>query len=245
VRVGKVVVITQYWGEGFFHTMIEGMPRLAQAMHDYPHFFAGNDVDVHVSVGAALGKVNDILRIIGFMRPAVQGEMWAAQLLLAPPTPCGGHVTGRHSVRLRALFMPFLVPQTAKLLISKRRHGSSRSITNHEALMLAVHNSVRDVKEHTGHEPLLTQMQMFAGAHVVMGPHGSGLANIIAMPEGKHVFEFLFVHGAEKPNYCYATLALSLGLHYWSYYEPKAEWASPWAVDIDKVMVILQSILAV
>ena len=243
-RLNKVVVITQYWGEGFFHTMIEGMPRLAQAMHDYPLFFAGKDVDVHVSVGAALGKANEILRIIGFVRPPVSGNIWASEVLLAPPTPCGGHVTGRHNVRLRALFKPFLVPQTAKLLVSKRRHGSSRSITNHEALLSAMRHHEADVQEHTGHEPLLTQMQMFAGAHVVMGPHGSGLANIIAMPEGKHVFEFLFVHGTEKPNYCYATLALSLGLHYWSYYEPKAEWASSWAVDVDKVVAIMQTILA-
>jgi len=243
-RLNKVVVITQYWGEGFFHTMIEGMPRLAQAMHDYPLFFAGNDVDVHVSLGAALGKANELLRIIGFVRPPVSGNIWASEVLLAPPTPCGGHVTGRHNVRLRALFKPFLVPQTAKVLISKRRHGSSRSITNHEALLLAMRQREADVQEHTGHEPLLTQMQMFAGAHVVVGPHGSGLANIIAMPEAKHVFEFLFVHGAEKPNYCYATLALSLGLHYWSYYEPKAEWASPWAVDVDKVVALMRTILA-
>ena len=240
----RVVVITQYWGEGFFHTLIEGMPRLAQALHDYPQFFTSKqDIEIHVSQNAALGKVNDILRIAGFMRPAIHGDVRASELLLAPPTPCGGHTTGRHSARLRSLLLLALTPRPVSILVSKRSHGSSRSITNHESLMLAMTRLNVDVQEHTGQEPLLVQMQMFAGARIVMGPHGSGLANIITMSQENHVFEFLFVHGPEKANFCYATLALSLGLHYWSYYEPLAEWARPWAVNVDKVMDIVQTIV--
>ena len=239
--LSKVVVITQYWGEGYFHTMIEGMPRLAQAIHDFPGFFEKEVVVVHASVGAASGNLAAILSMIpGIRLQYASGDIGAEQTLVAPPTPCGGHTVGRHNARLRALFHmnTLFLPQPQKtLILSRRGHGSPRSIINHEALLAAVKRTWK-VIEHTGKEPVSAQLQMFAAAYAVMGPHGSGLANIIVMPEGRHVVEFLFVHGPEKPNFCYAMLAFTLGLHYYSYYEPAATWAGTWSVDIDKVMAL-------
>jgi capsular polysaccharide biosynthesis protein len=117
-----------------------------------------------------------------------------------------------------------------------RRQGN-RSILNHDAMLRAIRQAWRgEVTEHTGKEPVSTQLQMFADADTVIGPHGSGFANIIVMPQGRRVVEFLFVHGQEKPNYCFVMLSLTLGLRYYSFYEAAARWDGQWAVDIDKVL---------
>lgn len=67
-----------------------------------------------------------------------------------------------------------------------------------------------------------TDQHLFASAAAVFGPHGGAFANILFLPAGAHVVEFVASSGGvgggggagnERP--CYQGLALACGLHYW------------------------------
>jgi Nucleotide-diphospho-sugar transferase len=97
--VEYAVAITQYWGEGYFHMVVEGPPRLAQAIHDHPAFFArAEPIHVHTPSPHAI----QFLRLMGLAH-VISGDVLVTQgLLVAPPTPCGGHVLSPHARWLRS-----------------------------------------------------------------------------------------------------------------------------------------------
>jgi Glycosyltransferase 61/Nucleotide-diphospho-sugar transferase/Galactosyltransferase len=227
ITVDYAIVITQFWGEGFFHLVVEGLTRLADGLQKHPSFFSNQPVYVHTSNA---GNALPILQILGFSHVA-SGTMLVSKKLLSPrPTPCGGHVKSRHAIWLRAILHTQLTIHKQNTILVIGRHGA-REIINHYDLMQALPGNVQ---EHTGLEPMIQQLQMFADASVVIGPHGAGLANIIAMQEGTAVVELQVA----PANSCYMFLAFNLGLQYYVHYEPGAVHNGKWSVDIDQVLSI-------
>jgi hypothetical protein len=64
-----------------------------------------------------------------------------------------------------------------------------RSVANNEDVIEALHDSfgAANVLVHTGQEPLLQQLLMFARAKVVVAAHGAGMANLIVAPADCHL----------------------------------------------------------
>lgn len=60
---------------------------------------------------------------------------------------------------------------------------------------------------------LTEQVRLLRSAQCVVGLHGSGLTNMIFMPEGAHVIELR--READPDNLCFFTLASAMNLHYW------------------------------
>jgi len=69
---------------------------------------------------------------------------------------------------------------------------------------------------------------------IVIGPHGSGLSNIMVMKEKSSVIELQVV----PTNHCYLFPAFNLGLNYYAHYEPGANYYGKWSVDIQKIFEI-------
>ena len=61
--------------------------------------------------------------------------------------------------------------------------------------------------------------EMFYNAFLVVAPHGAGLANLFFTQPGTFVVESLCIGsgGVGEANYCYGSLAHSLGLRYYSH----------------------------
>ena len=225
ITVERALVITQFWGEGYFHLVVEGLTRLAEAMQSHQSFFRGHQVYIHTSNA---GSARNFLTILG-MNYVASGTMLVTKQLLSPrPTPCGGHIKSRHAIWLRG-FLPLTKrPPNTTVLIQR---AGSREILNHHDLFHALPG---DVKVHTGQETILHQLQMFTDAKIVIGPHGSGMANIMAMSENNSVVELQVA----PANHCYMFLAFNLGLRYHAHYEPGAVHDGKWSVDIAKVLQI-------
>ena len=225
--VASVVVATQFWGDGYFHLVVEGFARIAQAQTEHPAFFRERTVHAH----SPSPQAEPLARLLGLA--VVSGNVLATHRLLAPPpTPCGGHRRSPHARWLRALLWPSIVPRPASPkttgVLVVRRDGT-RSILNHAALVARLNAQV-----HTGQEPVLEQLRLFAGAHTVVAPHGAGLANAVAMAAGGHVVELQ----AAPFNHCYLLWAYNLDLNYYSHYEPGATYNGAWAIDLERLLAL-------
>ncbi len=101
----------------------------------------------------------------------------------------------------------------AKLVLIKRYGG--RSLANHnEVLLLCRRLWHGEVVEHTGAGTFEEQMELFYSAAVVVGQHGAGFSNAIAMRPGSTLLEVLpeTASGSNRLNVCYAILAFTLGI---------------------------------
>ena len=223
VTVEYLAVITQHWGDNYFHLVVEGLTRLAQAMHDHPDFFRQH-APIHLhSIHAQAPQYASILNI----GPVVSGDVLVTKSVIAgPPTPCAGHRWSSHASWLRSLILPALpaLAPKAQPLVVKRM--SSRSIINHDELV-----AVLGARVHTGLEPVLEQLRMFAESQLVVAPHGSGLANMVAMSSGT------VVELQTKPtNHCFLFFTVNLGLDYCGYYEEGANHYGTWSISIPSLL---------
>lgn len=223
--VASVVVATQFWGEGYFHMVVEGFARIAQAQTEHPAFFRERTVHAH----SPSPQAGPLAKLLGLA--VVSGNVLATHGLLAPPpTPCGGHRRSPHARWLCALLWPVVVPRSSSShVLVVRRDGTARSILNHDALVARLNAQV-----HTGQEPVLEQLRLFAGAHTVVAPHGAELANAVAMAAGGHMVELQ----TAPFNHCYLLWALNLDLNYYGHYEPGATHHGAWTVDLERLRAL-------
>ena len=229
----NVVVTTHYWGEGYFHFFVEGLPRLAQFAEDHPK----KDIHVHIPENGASGHAAAMVGLLGY-KNTVSGYVRAERVYMPPPTPCGGHVHGLHNPRLRVMLRSALHSSVANRLVLIQRQGTRRSINNHEELKNGL-SKHWDVVVHTGKGTFIEQLNTFASASIAVGPHGAGLSNIMVMQAGGTILEFLPVQGPNQMNVCYMTLAHTLNLKYVADYEPTSDSSSSWNVNVDNVIVAL------
>ena len=229
-----VVVITHYWGQGYFHFFVESLPRLAQFADEHPDL--KHNVEIHIPENGGAKHAAEMVALLGFPN-TVSGSIRADRVFIPPPTPCGGHVHGPHMPRLRSMLRHALgdpAPVASKLILIKR--AGRRSISNHDQLLASLQKHW-DVVVHLGEGTFVEQLTVFASASVVVGPHGAGLANIMVMQPGAKVYEFIPVQGGL--NVCYTVLAVTLGLQYFTNYEPASDSESSWDVDVDHVVRVL------
>ena len=213
----NVIVISQHWGEGYFHAMIEGLPRLMQGVE-----FLGSEALRHWSVHSLMPSTAQVADLLG-LKSAVSGAIRAETVFIPRPTACGGELNGKWVRRIRPRFVglnDFLLnASTRRMIICKRGEGSVRALTNHQDIVQTVRALWKgEVLEHTGRGSFADQMRLFAVAHGILGPHGAGLSNMVFMPSGSVVVEVLPTMGSNRLNPCYIVLAYTLrhryfGLH--------------------------------
>ena len=214
----KVIIISQMWGAGYFHALVEGLPRLISAI-GYLTSRQESPADwvVHGMIDSPLAP--QLAEFFG-VRELIRGQHYASRALLPFPTPCGGSLGGKNTRDLQGFIdrklMWSVKPESRTLVIIKRQ--GSRALTNHDEILSTSRELWRagDVIEHTGKESFLEQITLFHAASVVLGPHGAGLANAIAMRENTMMFEVIPESGNNRLNMCYAALAFTLKIEYFA-----------------------------
>lgn len=230
----KVIVISQMWGGGYFHALIEGLPRLMAAFHYLGEESGKSEWVVHSMISEGMGRVlGEFMGVKSF----VGGSIVARRLLVPKPTPCGGSVKGVNTVRLRdfvvsQLELPDKPKRTGVLVVIKRL--GSRSLTNHDEILGLCRELWLgpDVVEHTGQEAFVEQLALFHSASMVIGPHGAGFSNAIAMKRGSIILEVLPERGSNRLNVCYTMLAFTLELRYFALGAPGFDSDGAGTVDL-------------
>ena len=167
----------------------------------------------------------------------VGGDIFADHVLVPTPTPCGGHISGPIPARLRSRIhsrLPHMCwPAHNRLLVLFRRSGK-RGLANHGEVVRAAWRlwAGGTVMEHGGEGTFRAQMELYAVAEAVLGPHGAGMTGMIAMRPGGAVAEVLPEAGNNRLNMCYATLAHVLGLRYYAVRAPGFDSSEKGTVDL-------------
>ena len=207
VVYGELFVMTQFWGGAHFHKMIEGFPRIAE----------------HVLIHAAEtgGYTAATLRFLGINPERLVTGLSRAKLVYMPQsTPCGfAHpqslqlLSQLYRDRIRVRYQNI----TRDGLVLVHRSGSRR-FTHATAIRAALVSLARKTglvfELYPDLPPLSMEasMRMFAGAAVVVAPHGAGLSNVVYASPGTYVVEA--VCNPPHVNMCYQWAAHVLGMHY-------------------------------
>jgi len=116
----------------------------------------------------------------------------------------------------RLLKVPDTVPTdaAARLIWVTRNLTSARQVLNEAAILSELQVRLKPtpvIEVWRGTEDPLDAVNMFAGAHLVSGPHGAGLTNLIFSRVGTQVVELAL---ASQQTRYFAHLATAMGLPY-------------------------------
>ena len=213
----EVFTISQFWGGGFYHGVVEDLTRIAIYI---PFLRKHQDIKIHVASKSSF--VRDIIEVLGMQTTRlVTGIMYAKTLYSPAGSPCGrSTLTGAHT--LSALLRQNIVPpkgeRDAIVLIKRSRKRFFRR-----------HNDIHQMVQRVARERNLTVSvfaddplpsfaetgRMFNKAVVILAPHGAGLANMLFSEPGTVIIEGLCFDATHRTNLCYRNLAQLLGHRYY------------------------------
>jgi hypothetical protein len=198
---GPVVVLPN---GGYFHWLLEALPAALHALEHEPDAtllipraaprFLGDAVEL-LGVGSRVHRSDDPVQV--------------EYLVLAARDPFSGFVPSEDVEILRRTFLPRVGRGADDALYISRRLDARRPANDDEVARALERLGVSALTAQS--LPLAEQIELFAGARVVVGPHGAGLANLVWSADLQAVAEIFLVGHF---NDCYARLAVSRGASY-------------------------------
>ena len=218
----ELFVMTQFWGQSFFHKIVEVMPRVAP----YVDFLRANPgIEIHAPEDRS--QVSQMLQMLGIDPVRVVTGVTRAKLVYLPQgTPCG--FPDARGIQLLSRLLRQHVRSTAATthggggpprnrLIYVRRSGLRKFAVEApiEFVLRAVAERRRlnfTVFSDRPSPPLSVAAELFNAAVLVVGPHGAGLSNVVFCEPGTALIEG--VCNEPHVNMCYQMTAHMLGLRY-------------------------------
>ena len=206
----EVFTIAQYWGGGYFHAHIEDFPRLAP----YLDFLAANpQIKIHII------KYFPTLDTLGLSADRFVTGRIKADIVYVPQ---GGGCGWTHPIGGQILSHKYSTYITSVFPMEHLERRSIVLMERTERRWLAEHDEVKDILVELASQFGLTlevfsdrdlpgfndTLKIFHRALLVVGPHGAGFSNLMFSRPGTGVLELLC---NPRPNYCYETLAKTLG----------------------------------
>ncbi|CAM9541960.1 unnamed protein product, partial [Ascophyllum nodosum] len=247
-RYAQVIILTQHWGASYFHFLVECLPRITvmlDVLLGYP--------DIKIAIGPDK-KDSQVYReqLLGLLgigpeRIIVDKKIHADVTFVPDSTPCGQPNTVLIS-RLRFALLKGLYPETGGaspltprpviVLVVRTR---KRFLGNNDEIREALEKNFpsHDVVEAFGRGSMREQLELFAQASLIVGPHGAGLSNMIVAPLHTMVLE---IGPPSCPN-CFLHLALKLQ-HIYARHLGGVPWdqrcGSTYTPDVDEVVAIIR-----
>jgi len=213
----ELYVITQYWGNGVFHRMVEIVPRLVFCLE-----FLNSHKEIHILAPQVGGRMATLLEIIGLDKSRLVSGIVRANIVYQPRSTACGQANVQESQMLSQLYRDYIIrtfpPQPRNRLILIRR-SRSRKFSEQRKIEVVLERAARDYNlTYTlfvdNPTPSLDDtMVMFHSAVVIIAPHGGGLSNMFFSIPGTYVVEG--VCNLPHTNLCYQRLAHVLG-HHWN-----------------------------
>lgn len=207
-----LLMASRFVHHNYYHWTFEGLTRLwaltvlPEELRRMPLVFPSADLrPFHRDTLRAMGVVNPIL--------ALNHRLTRFERLYFPSFLDGATVTPRQVEWLRStLFAAFPDARRGgpRRIYVSRRDAGARRVSNEDAVaaLLARHGFELVVP---GALTVAEQIRAFAGAELVVAPHGAGNSNIAFCPPGATVLELL---PAGNPSALYWMLANVAGLRY-------------------------------
>ncbi|MBD0338129.1 MAG: glycosyltransferase family 61 protein [Thermoleophilia bacterium] len=190
---------------GYFHWLTEALPRIAAlrlvGLGDVPLIGPAAPTRLH----------HESLDLLGVTRWTPYRDGAAPDVLVWPrPVASTGHPPRWACLWLREQLAGGARPRGNGRLYISRRDAASRRVANEDEVLALLR---REGFEAVQPERLSVaeQARLFAGADVVVAPHGAGNANVL-FSDGATLIE-IFEPGLV--NGCYYTLSQALGHPYW------------------------------
>ena len=218
----EVFVVTQYWGESFYHRMVELFPRLSPFLQ----FLKENvNIKIHINGGAEDDVTKMIFTSLG-LNPsrAVQGTLRSKVAYLPRGTPCGIPNIPETQI-LANVYHNYIKKEVSptlrnKLILIKRSANASRAfqaqaeIEDMVKTIAGKYNLQYYLWDDDPLPPISEAMRVFYQAAMIVAPHGAGEANMVFSQPGTYVIEVI----CNRPymNLCYQRLAHILGLRYFA-----------------------------
>lgn len=234
-QMDTVASVINLFSAGFYHWMLECLPRLhslslyEQQTGVRPRLLIDPDPAPYMLESLAyLGYQPHEVQTWEHTRGRASNMIvpWMANFSGHPsPTACRWISQRLQQNRVRRTF------NTPYIYLS-RADAAKRRVVN-EAELLRVLEPLGFVPYQLSHMPLLDQVDLFAQAKVVIGPHGAGFSNLMHS-ENAYMIEFFEPHYL---NSCFFRLASAFGHEY------RAQMAenvgNDMRVDIDSVLALL------
>ncbi len=181
---GNWTSISWRWSGGFYHWLMDALPRLA-LLSEFPP-------DTRVIVPANLsGYQRETLAWLGLadrIRPTAERHLVVENFYFSSPTNHTGCFDPYAVDWLRRTFLPRQEAAGTPRRFYVRRVGVSRGITN-EAELLALFEQRGWAVVDTAEMTLARQIALFARADAVCALHGAALTNLVWCPPGCRVLE--------------------------------------------------------
>ncbi len=212
----EVFVITQYWGESFFHKMLESLPRIAP----YVKFLVDNP-DVKIHLAEIEGYTQKTLNFLGFDSSRfITGICKSKVVYLPQATPCGfaqAQSTSLMSQLYRSAMDKNMPKQERNSIVlikrsATRRFTEQRRIERMLTTLASEFGLNLELFKDNPPPPMEAAMLLFRRAVLIVAPHGAGLSNMIYSDPGTAVIEG--VCNPPHVNMCYQWAAHILGHRY-------------------------------
>ena len=199
--------------QNYYHWLFDMIPRVESIREARD----GAAVDHWIVPRSRLPVVDELLDRFGIDRRRVvrlgRGEQVECDLLLATssPTPLGGPVARSIGFLRRHLRDEQLNEAASRRRLLLQR-GASRRIANLDELAATIADLRLEIVSTEGMS-LATQMETFGNAELLVGVHGAGLSNAIAMFGDAALIEIV---PRWYPVACYCVLAKEAGIRYFA-----------------------------
>lgn len=205
VKRGQWVALTGQGAQGYFHWMLDILPRLALVELVSPRpcgYFVPHDVPLVALESLARLGISD--RRIQLVTPADHIRCDCLVVASNPSVPGNPPPWAIEFLRTRvAGIEPTLYLGECRKFVVSREHASCRRVLNEAAVMDALEPlgfsliRLEDLK-------LADQIRLFREASHIVAPHGAGLVNVAFCGEGTRLLELF---GDDYVNACFFALA--------------------------------------
>ena len=270
-KLDTVIVIAQFWGYGYYHALIEDLPRLALVLDILEADPEAVILSYPLSLMYPTSRPWLLNKLLGLGNdrkwvPFDDHKVYFAKKLIIPTATRCGHgqpmalrlvrdkITANTPIVLNETLERFWLQypgtrlgQRTIIIVQKR---STRSLLNHDDLLRALKTAFADcctVIEFLGTEPMENYIVMHHQAKVIVGPHGAGLSNILFAQPNAALVEIHPKVGNSlngQVNECHQSTARSLGLESRMLVQESGEsYPSSFEVDVQSVIDTVRELL--
>ena len=238
LKSGKTIYqgiwITDNWSGGYFHWFTDALPRLI-ACNDH--------ITNHIIlIPSELGKIkfiSDSLNLLGLNYEIVQNKVHIKKLLLPSHTAQSGNYNQFILTQLRELFGIKNGVTVFRNIYISRKKSEKRMVSNEEELIILLkryHFEIHYFEEYS----LIKQIEIMQQTKTLIGLHGSGLTNMLFMPQNGNVIELR--NYGDAHNNCYFSLASDLNMNYY-YQQCKGTSNDTYISDVTVPLIDFKNIL--
>ena len=213
----EVFVLSQFWGEYFFHSAIENIPRIAPYLP-----FLRNHPSIQIHHRDMSSALLGLLDIPDLHARQVSGLVRGRVVYLPAGTPCGR--APLFTTQLTSLYLQHrassVSPPRPRNLIVLIQRSYKRFFKHHSHILEMLQDEARahDLETRVFQDNPLpdvrSTMEMFHRAVMVVAPHGAGEANLLFSRPGTVVIEALCYDSSHRTNLCFRDLSQVLGLRH-------------------------------